>query len=47
MNPVAVKATCRPSAIFDEVVVFIRYVLLVLMYVGKDSSQELENTYER
>ena len=30
MNPVAVKATCRFSAIFDEVVVFIRYVLNIL-----------------
>jgi hypothetical protein len=28
INPVAVNATCRFSAIFDEVVVFIRYVLL-------------------
>ena len=40
MNPVAAKATFKPSAIFDEVVVFIRYVFSINCTLEKDSSQE-------
>ena len=45
MNPVAAKATFKPSAIFDEVVVFIRYVFSINCTLEKDSSQELREDF--